>query len=396
MELTSQEVIMDFSEKWEILETLGEGGQGKVFRVIPKSMGSHLNRRLINIIKKIGKLPENYYDEENHDYEILKESILTIMKREDPSNYNALKVLHKPEDARDAELADERIRNEIMAMAEINHSNLLKIIEYDLDSKWFVSEYYSKGSISKNKNIFTGNVVTSLKAFRPLVEGVAALHSKNMVHRDIKPENVFIDQDYNLILGDFGLIFFMDDNKTRISKTLENVGSRDWMPHWAYGVRIEDVKPTFDVFCLGKLLWALISGQPKLLLWYYYKPQNNIEKLFPNAPFINLINPLFKKCIVENEENCLSDANALLIEIDKILELIRNKADRIDLNIERKCKVCGIGHYKLIVNENSTDVSNFGITPVGNRKWKIFTCSHCGNVQFFSFEGKLPNAWTTA
>jgi len=165
------------------------------------------------------------------------------------------------------------------------------------------------------------------------------------------------------------------------------------MPTWAYGVRVEDVKPTFDVYCLGKLLWSLISGKPKLLLWYYDKPQNNVEKLFPDKPFINLVNPLFEKCIVEDEDKCLPNANALLSEIDKLLEIIEHKADRIDLDIERKCKVCGVGTYQLIVNENIHNTRNFGIQSAGNRKWKIFTCSYCGNVQLFSFKGKAPDTW---
>jgi hypothetical protein len=76
---------------------------------------------------------------------------------------------------------------------------------------WFVSEFYPKGSVSKSKNqsIFAGDFAKALKAFRPC---------------------------------------------------------RDWMPAWAQGVRIEDIRPSFDVFTLGKLLWSLVSGQPKLRL----------------------------------------------------------------------------------------------------------------------------------
>lgn len=383
---------MDYSEKWDILELLGEGGQGKVYRVIPKSMSEQLDMKIINAIKEIG----NPHAQEGHrkqEYEVFRKSLLGLLEREKPVNHNALKVLHKPEDARDAELSEERLSREIKAMAEITHPNLLKIVDYDLKSKWFVSEYFPRGSISRNRNIYVGNFEKALKAFRPLVEGVAELHKNEKVHRDIKPENVFLDSNDNLILGDFGLVFFMDDHKTRISKTLENVGSRDWMPAWAQGVRIEDIKPTFDFFSLGKLLWALVSGQPKLLLWYFEKPHNNVENLFPEDRFIKLANPLFRKCIVENENDCLQDASEFLKEVDKVLSVIKNNADLIDLEVKRKCKVCGLGHYELIVNEDITGTYNFGISSVGNRKWKIFTCSYCGNVQLFSYEEQTPQAW---
>ena len=56
-----------------------------------------------------------------------------------------------------------------------------------------------------------------------------------------------MDDNNNLILGDFGLVFYSDNDKPRVSKTFENVGSRDWMPGWAYGKRVEEVNPTFDV-----------------------------------------------------------------------------------------------------------------------------------------------------
>ena len=381
---------MDYTEKWEIIEELGRGGQGKVYRVYDKSIKKEGDREIANFLNSLKVAHRDNIQSR------LDEFFNRVHKRlaiQDPSNQKALKVLHKPEDARDAELAEKRIKYEIKAMAEITHPNLLKIVDYDLDSKWFVSEYFPKGSTSKNKGIFAGNFSGALKAFHPLVEGVAELHKKNLVHRDIKPENVFLDSNENLVLGDFGLVFFIDDDKTRLSNTLENVGSRDWMPAWAQGVRIEDIKPTFDVFSLGKLLWSLVSGQPKLLLWYFDRPQYNIEYLFAEDRFVKFANPLFRKCIVEDEDNCLPDASALLEEVDKVLSIIENNADRIDLKVERKCKVCGVGHYELSVNENTTAVRNFGITPVGNRKWKIFVCSYCGNVQFFSYEGKAPDAW---
>ena len=50
------------------------------------------------------------------------------------------------------------------------------------------------------------------------------------------------------------MAFKMED-EDRITETFENVGSRDWMPGWAMGM-LADVKPNFDVFSLGKLLWS--------------------------------------------------------------------------------------------------------------------------------------------
>ncbi len=295
---------MDFSEEWEIRgEMIGEGGQGKVYRVIPRSMGHYsVDVNMIRAIKELG----NQFGGDDHrkqEFEQFKKNLFLLFEREKPINQKALKVLHKlPEDARDFELAEKRLKNEIKAMSEISHPNLLNIVDFDLDSKWYVSDFFPRGSLSKKLNVCAGDFLRALKAFRPLVEGVAELHKQKRVHRDIKPANIFLDADNNLVLGDFGLVFFEDDEKTRISKTLDTVGSRDWMPPWAQGVRIEDINPTFDVFSLGKVLWSLVSGQPKIIFWYFDNPryaQYNVEELFPDAPFIQLANPLFKMCIVE-------------------------------------------------------------------------------------------------
>ena len=69
----------------------------------------------------------------------------------------------------------------------------------------------------------------ALEALRSLVRGVELLHSKAAVHRDIKPENIFVS-DARLVLGDFGIVYFEDEARARLSDSYENVGSHDWMP----------------------------------------------------------------------------------------------------------------------------------------------------------------------
>lgn len=389
---------MDFREKWEIVDErgIGEGGQGKVFRVIDKTKLNSLSIKS-KIKRSIRALAtERKIEVLNANYENLKRSIIELIKVEDSTNSYALKILHEPLVARDDKRAQTRIKNEIKAMSDNNHPNLLKIINFDPDGKWFVSDYHHKGSLNKNTNLFTGNFVGALNAIRPLVAGVAFLHGNGIVHRDIKPKNVLINSENELILGDFGLVYFNDEKHTRISDKLENVGSRDWMPGWAMGLLIEELNYTFDVFSLGKLLWAMISDTPILQLWYYTKDEFNLEKKFPNAPYIQFVNKIFSKCIVEEEKDCLENAEELLKEIDQVLNIININADIISTNYDRLCKVCGIGNYKLKANKDRDEVASFGILPtIGNNTFKIFVCNHCGNVQLFFFGDNFnPKAWS--
>jgi len=344
---------------------LAAGGQGKVYRVIDVKKFDELElRRPIQLwIENVTHLEAE--EKIAKGFREFGESIINIGKMANPSNHGALKILHKPEDARDATLASERIKREIEAMVKISHPNILKILDSDKDAQWHVSQYHHRGSLIKNVDVFKGKFIESLRAIRPLVEGVALLHKNNIVHRDIKPENVFFNTDGNLILGDFGLVFFIDEHHSRISATWENVGSRDWMPAWAMGMRIEDIKPSFDIFCIGKLLWSMISGSRLLRLWYFDRPQFNLESLFPDTLSIEFANPLLKKCIVEDEHNCLPDGAALLAEIEKVLRIIDVNADLIGDQIRRRCKVCGIGTYRLTANKNISDIRNFGFNPTG-------------------------------
>lgn len=382
---------MDYKEKWEIFEVLGEGGQGKVFRVSNKIESIAVLNTIASYIKNLSAISTG--ESQKRDFKQFRQAIIKMLEFEDPSHQGALKVLHSIEDARDPDRANIRIKKEIEAMSKNLHPNLLEIIEVDEDLKWYVSKFYPNGSLDKNKSLFRGDLHSSLKAIRPIVEGVSKLHQEGYVHRDIKPHNVFLGSANQFVLGDFGLIYFSDNQRTRVSGTFENVGSRDWMPGWAYGVRLDEVKPSFDVFALGKLLWSMVAGEPILPLWYYRDESNNVEMIFPKANEMKLLNELFSKCIVEREGDCLPNATAFLEEIDQLIEKIELSVEPLDIKIHRKCKVCGVGFYKYVAVDNISEARNFGIRPVGSRVMRIFTCSHCGHVQLFSHEGIVPPAW---
>ena len=382
---------MDYSEKWEIKRELGKGGQGKVFLVSNKLENLNVQERIVKSIAQFSSMMT--YEKKKENFETFRNAIIRMLELEDEDQQGALKELHLPEEARDPDLAMERIKREIQAMSDNQHPNLLKIIEVDTDYKWYVSKFYKRGSIAKNRQMFEGDFYGSLKAIYPLVEGVAELHKKRYVHRDIKPDNVFIDANSQLILGDFGLVYYEDDKRHRFSKTFENVGSRDWMPGWAMGRRIDKINPAFDVFSLGKLLWSMISGKPILQLWYYQKDIYNLEKIFPDLPYMKFANDLFAKCIVEEEDACLPDANSLLVQIKSLINVIEMGGEKLNLNIQRRCRVCGFGIYQLMALDNITKIRNFGFQPAGSRTMRIFTCNHCGHVQLFSYIGNIPPAW---
>ena len=382
---------MQYTERWEEIEDIGEGGQGKVIRVLDKQKVRLDLRTLTEAIQHAQIMGKDRHRIMGV-WEEIRRGIVRIMRAENPVNHGALKILHTPNKARNFEDAEERLKRELEAMEQADHPNLLKVVDLNLAEKWFVSKYYPNGTLQDRSDWFTGHVERTLTAIRPIVEGVTTLHAKQIVHRDIKPENIFIDENEQLVLGDFGLVFFEDQEHTRLSGTYENVGSSAWMPPWAMYMLIEKVKPSFDVFSLGKTIWSMVSSKSLLPFWFYQKEEFNLETMFPDRPEMALLNDLLNKCIVEDEGNCLENAGLLLNEIDSLLSALRLGADPIS-NSERPCRVCGFGKYQLTVDRNPTNTYNFGL---GRRStFKIFVCNNCGHVQLFHCLGSDdPPGWT--
>lgn len=240
--------------KWGIIRELGRGGQGTVQLVYDSGSVRLPSRSLADIGASPGTLsPANIFDGRP-----LGEILGVIAPG--TVQFGALKRLHAPDQARNAESAEKRLAQELRAFQSVEHPNVLRLLDINQAEKWFVTEYHPRGTLSLAKQAFAGRPMDSLRAFRGLVDAVAALHARNIVHRDIKPDNIFIAQDGRFVLADMGLAFFLEDDGDRLTNTGSNIGTRAWMPPWAINRRVEDVTPDFDVYGLGKVLWAICTG----------------------------------------------------------------------------------------------------------------------------------------
>jgi len=101
-------------------------------------------------------------------------------------------------------------------------------------------------------------VVRLKEAMLQLCEALSYIHAKGMVHRDLKPSNVMVDQDRQVRLMDFGLARFLADD---ISVTANRmVGTFRYMsPEQILGEKID---ARADLYSLGVLLYELLCGQP--------------------------------------------------------------------------------------------------------------------------------------
>lgn len=384
--------------KWEVINKLGGGGQGEVYLVKDTERTGSTERRLKEIKEAITRLASVQPSEDEKQMGgLLVDAISYLIPKDiNPTTVGALKILHEPREKEGYEKAQERMRREVEALSRIDHPNILKILDCNLDEGWFVGEYHPRGPLSFHKALFKGDMLGALEAFQPLVEGVAELHKSNIIHRDIKPHNVFLSTDNRLVLGDLGIVLFSDPSHTRVTDTYENVGSRDWMPAWAMSRRIDEIGPSFDVFSLGKLLWSMLSGSTVLSLWYHHKDEFELEKMFPGDESMRWARVIMDKCIVEEKRDCLEDAEKLLPLVNDVLHAVKRQAQVVAEGISRRCEVCGVGHYRCVANENIAAIRNFGLEPRGVSSFKVFTCSDCGHVQIFHIPDRnsKPKAWT--
>jgi len=387
--------------KWEIVKDLGSGGQGVVYLakdLTARTSKKNLLQQVSTGIRKLSAMatPETHITV----FQSFARAITELVQESvNPSSLGALKVLHAPaEETKEYEKARERMNNEVVALSKITHPNVLKVLDNDIQNGWFVGEYHPDGPLSKYPDLFKGDILFGLSAFRTVVDAVVALHKEKLVHRDIKPHNIFVTKDKRLILGDLGIVYFTDNAHSRVTESYENVGSRDWMPAWAMGMRIEDIRPSFDIFCLGKLLWAMLSGRTFLRLWYKHEDDFELEKMLPNEESIRWARPILDNCIVEKESDCLQTANELLALVDEVLPAVKRHAQVVGEGISRRCEVCGLGVYSCLANEDISDLRNFGLNPTGSQTFKVFSCSRCGHVQMFHIanpKGSRPRAWAS-
>jgi len=376
--------------KWQTVRELGRGGQG-VVHLAHDTTEVPLSKKIFPAITESIRFMHGHHREDDYNDKAadLVGNIKKCLEVGTPGNYVALKVLH--EHVRKDEKAKARFAREVEVLQTEAHPTIVRIIDSSVEDGWFVTPYYPKGPLSANQRMFAGKPLQALEAFRSIVEAVGHLHEKSIVHRDIKPENIFVS-DAGLVLGDLGIAYVKDGTTTRVSEAYENVGSRDWMPGWAMGIRLDAVTPAFDVFGLGKVLWAMVSGKTKLQLWYHDRPEFDVRQLFPHDPDVHFISRILGHCVVENERDCLSDARKLLDLVTRDLQRVRRGGQLAQKDVLRTCVVCGYGIYEFLGDQkqNSVTISNLGLNPGMNLR--VYRCSYCGHIDIFMMEPN-PKSW---
>ncbi len=195
---------------YKILEELGEGGMGKVYKA--------QNIRLESVVA----------------LKFLREHLL-----DDPS-------------------AKARFIQEAKGASAINHQNITTVYDIDeAEGKSFIVMEYLEGKTFKRLTQEGLKVSQVLDIAIQAGEGLAAAHKKEIVHRDIKSDNIMLTKDNVAKIMDFGLAKLKDAPK--YTDTGATVGTVAYMsPEQARG---EVIDQRSDIFSFGVVLYEMITGQ---------------------------------------------------------------------------------------------------------------------------------------
>jgi serine/threonine protein kinase len=394
---------------WLTVCELGRGGQGVVYKVKTRDQErarQTLVAQFLHAIRDVDQATSP--DALTHLYESVDHSLAALVAEAPAASYAAAKVLHFDRTDRSSQ-AKQRFAMEIEALTVLKgRPGILELLDSNLDAGWMVTRFCSGGTLANSAARFKNNALASLRALRPVIAAVTELHARQFVHRDIKTANILIDEYGELVLGDFGIVFKESDN--RPTEQLERVGSRDWMPPWYQtGGRVEDVKPDFDVYALGKVLWSMVAGRGVLPLWYWDRDQYKLENLVDaDLHAMKIVNRLLASTVVEDRNACLSSAAELLVAADNAITQLGSNGSRFHATIRRRCIVCRQGDYVPIRNGKLgmlafpdrqywrlvKSIPDLYTSPESRVTLRLERCEHCGHVEFFSFkDGDTPPAW---
>lgn len=272
-----------FAGRYLILESLGRGGMGRVYRALDKKL----------------------------DVEV------------------AVKLL-RPEVAADEGII-QRFKNELKLARAISHPHVCRMFDMSEDQgTHFITMEYVPGEDLKTTVHRVGPLGLSkaLSIAKQIAEGLAAAHKLDIVHRDLKPQNIMLDRNGQVRIMDFGISRSLRAKGMTADGMM--IGTPEYIsPEQAEGKKID---ARTDIYAFGAILFEMVTGQVpfdgdttlSIILKHKTEPPPDPKKLNPGLP--KELGHLILKCLEKNRDRRYASAQALLADLVRVENQLEGKS----------------------------------------------------------------------
>ena len=221
----------------------------------------------------------------------------------------------------------ERFHTEAEAAARITHDNLVTVYEVgcEADCHFFSMRYVEGSSLSEKTRKNTADNRQAAEWIEPICRAVDAVHRNGILHRDLKPQNILFDSvTGRTLLADFGLAKLADDDDG-MTQTGDAIGT----PSYMSPEQFEDASSVgigTDIYGLGATLYCLLSGRPPFQASSAILTMKQV--ISTDAVPLRRINPavdrdletICMKCLDKSPARRYDSAAALADELKRYLE----------------------------------------------------------------------------
>lgn len=160
-----------------------------------------------------------------------------------------------------------RFRREAEAAASLDHPNILPIYEVGESEEgvpYFSMKYASGGSLQEAGPALRDNPREIVRLMAKVTRAVQHAHRQGILHRDLKPGNILLDGRGEPLVSDFGLAKWLDTSSD-LTRTLTIFGTPGYIAPEQAGGAPAQLKPTADIYSLGAILFDLLAARPPFL-----------------------------------------------------------------------------------------------------------------------------------
>lgn len=322
------------ADRYEIIELLGSGGMGKVYRV--------------------------------EDTKVEEEI--------------ALKIIHPDIAIKKRNL--DRFHQELKLARKIKHKNVCQMFDLgeDADRVFITMEYVSgenlKTFVRRSKRLDIG---TAISISKQICEGLAEAHKQGVIHRDLKSSNIMIDRNGNVRIMDFGIARSLESKK--ITREGFTVGTPEYMsPEQVSG---KDLNKVSDIYSFGIILFEMLTGRVPfegdtsldIALKHKIEPPPDPREI--NFQIPEELGQVIFKCLEKDRNNRYQNIEDVCAELSRIEKEIPTKERIIaDRESRTKLKTTSIKSYMLPGILFLILILVFGflffdrIIPSGGTKWQ--------------------------